>query len=343
MVKPPHIRMNNSICAVAGAVLIGIGVSSYSHAEPNAVSGDSSSAKEPVNNAVKFAKTTIEIGLRYENSEDRGIIEEFRQLFPFAKQGAGFGLDLPADDPRIKQVLAEFARRGIPRVDYSKAPQKPRPRFEYMLEYHHRYEPADFDSARYLWPQHEVLVSGDQRRDAQGRLMLSSARLPADFAIGCALFDAVVVSDSLRLEMMQAGLVGLRFVEVIPVGQSNGNKLWELKSSVILPPMPQERLIRHEASPEDNVHVGGIRDGDYFPAEMHYAEDALRKVEPFDVAETHEIFCGPGWKEDGNGKRRMVVSQRFRQFCLTRRLKLSWHSPVQIDPAPQAGAISNQR
>lgn len=329
--------MNNSICAVAGAVLIGIGVSSYSHGEPKAVSGDSSSANEPVTNAVKFAKTTIEIGLRYENWEDRGIIEEFRQLFPFAKRGAGFGLDLPPADPRISQVLAEFARRGIPRVDYSKPPQKPRPRFEYMLAYHHRYEPADFDSARYLWPQHEVPVSGDQRRDAQGRLMLSSARLPADFAIGCVLFDAMVVTDSLRLEMLQAGLVGLRFVEAVPVGQSTGKQLWELKSSVILPPMPPERVIRHEASPEDNVHVGGIRDGDYFPAEMHYAEDALRKVEPFDVAETHEIFCGPGWKKDGNGERRLVVSQRFRQFCLTRHLKLSWHSPVRIDPAPQGG------
>jgi hypothetical protein len=157
------------------------------------------------------------------------------------------------------------------------------------------------------------------------------------------LFSTTVVSDSLRLEMIQAGLVGLRFVEVVPTDQSTGKKLWELKSSIILAPMPQERVIRHESSPEDNVHVAGIRDGDYFPAEMHYAEDALRKVEPFDVAETYEIFCGPGWKEDGHGERHLVVSQRFRQFCLAHNLKLSWDSPVRIDPAPQAGAISNQR
>ncbi len=64
--------------------------------------------------------------------------------------------------------------------------------------------------------------------------------------------------------------------------------------------------------------------------------EALRRVEPFDVAETYEIFCGPGWKKDGNGNRRLVVSQQFRQFCLDRHLKVSWHSLVRIDPLAQS-------
>ena len=84
--------------------------------------------------------------------------------------------------------------------------------------------------------------------------------------------------------------------------------------------------------------MAGILDGDYLEKEIHYAEDVLRRVEPFDAAETYEVFCGPGWKKDDNGRRRLVVSQRFRQFCLARHLNVSWHSPVRIDP-PAPGSV----
>ena len=167
-------------------------------------------------------------------------------------------------------------------------------------------------------------------------MLLPSVQLSPNLQIGCVLFDATVVSDTLRREMIQAGLIGPQFIEVVPVGQGTGERFWEIKSSVALPPMPHDRVKRHQASPEDDVHVAGILDGDYLEKEIHYSEDALRKIEPFDVAETYEIFCGPGWKKDGNGERRLVVSQRFRQFCLERHLKVSWHSPVRIDPPAKA-------
>ena len=210
-----------------------------------------------------------------------------------------------------------------------------------MLDvYHHHYQPADFASARYLSLKHEVLVGDDQKRDKQGRLMLRVATLAHDVQIGCVLFDTTVVSDTLRREMIQAGLIGPKFVEVVPIGQNTGERFWELKSSVILPPMPRDRVLKHRATPDDDVHVAGILDGDYLEREIHYAEDALHKLEPFDVAETHEIFCGPGWKEDGHGERRLVVSQRFRQFCLARHLKVGWHSPVRIDPFPTRAKLN---
>jgi hypothetical protein len=304
----------------------------YSQSKPQIGIGIPSTSERPSTNNSRSVKTTVSVWLRYDNWEDRGIIEEFCKVFPFGKKGIGFSLESVPDDPRLKQVLDEFARRGIPRVDYSK---NPRPRFEYMLEYHHHYEAADFDSARYLYLQHEVLISDDQRRDEQGHLLLPSARLSPNLQIGCVLFDVTVVSDALRREMIQAGLVGPRFVEVVPEGQTAGPQFWELKGSIILPPMPRDRVLRHKESPEDDVHVAGILDGDYLEKEIHYTEDALRKIEPFDVAETYEIFCGPGWKKDGNGERRLVASQRFRQFCLERHLKVSWHSPVRIDPPAQ--------
>lgn len=321
---------------MTGAVLAG--TLFYSAAETQPLPRNPPPDERQTTNTVKFSKTTIQIGLRYENWNDRGIIDEFRALFPFAQRGGGFGLNLPPDDPRVKQLLDEFARRGIPRADYITDPPKlPRPRFEYMLEYHHHYEPADFDSAHYLFLKHEVLVGSDQQRDTQGRLMLSVTKLPADFKIGCVLWEAIVVSDSVRRELIESGMVGLRFVEVVTMEQSTRAKLWELQSSVILPPMPRDRVQRHRVSPDDDVHVSGILDGEYREKEIHYPEDALRKIEPFDVAQTYEIFGGPVRREAGSvgGERRTIVSQRFRQFCVSRQLKVSWHSPVRIDGVPQ--------
>lgn len=87
-------------------------------AEPQPLPRNPPSNERQTTNTVKFSKTTIEIWLRFENWDHSGIIDEFYALFPFAKRGAGFGLNLPPpDDPRIKQVMDEFARRGISRVD----------------------------------------------------------------------------------------------------------------------------------------------------------------------------------------------------------------------------------
>jgi len=277
-------------------------------------------------------KVTIEITLRH-GTDDYGLLQEFQRLFPFGKSGLGFRIKLPPDNPRVKQVLDEIERRKIPRIDYSS--NKPRPKFEYNLEFHRHYDPEDFDAAKYLEIKHEVLVTMEPPRDKQGRWQIPASSLSPKIRIGCALYSGTVISDSLRQEMVDAKLIGPKFIEVVSVGEKPEQavgKFWELRSSVTLPPMPKERVIRHEEFPDDDVHVGGIRDGEFREAEIHYAEDAFSKCEPFDVAQTHEFFCGAGWKETSHGEHRLVVSQRFRQFCLARHLDVSWDSVVRIDP-----------
>jgi hypothetical protein len=267
-------------------------------------------------------KSFARIGIVYHDFQERGVIDEFRDLFPFGQCGAGFRVELPPEDPQIRTVLHAFAERGIPRTDCTK---KERPKVEYTYDLHRTYDTEDFAAAEYLDLRLEVLVSEDQERDAQGRLQLHARQLRPSLRLGCVLFNALVVSEALRQAMLQAGLIGPRFAELIvlgPQGPQVSRGFWELVSSVILPPMPRERVVVRKEAPEDYVNVAGIRDGEFADREIHYAEAAIRRIEPFDFALTHEVFGGERWP---------VVSQRFRQFALAQKLKVSW-VPVRLDP-----------
>jgi hypothetical protein len=182
--------------------------------------------------------------------------------------------------------------------------------------------------------RHEVLVTDEAKRDARGRLEISAAKLSPSLKLGCALYVGTVVSEATRQKLIGAGLMGLKFVELAltgPMAAQTQEQFWELISSIALPPMPRDRVIAHEKTPDDFVHVAGFTDADFFEKEMHYSASGIRALEPFDLAVTHEIYCGPGWKETGHGERRLVASQRFRQFCIAEQIPMSW-VPVRLDP-----------
>lgn len=294
-------------------------------------------------------KLSVEIGIVYNDFGKRSIIEEFRELFPFGKYHAGFRVQLPPDDPRVEAVLDAFQKRAIPKVNHS---IRPKPPIEYTFESRRQYDQGDFDNSDYLQLKPEVFVSDESSRDDRGRLVLEAWHLMPALRMGCVLFNATVVSDEIRRRMESERLVGIAFKELVLTpsaetrtladekghifrevtpGEQNHiekqGRYWELTSSVILPPMPPDRVVRH--FPDDDVHVAGIRDGEYFDKEIHYPTSAIRKLEPFDFALTHEIFGAKSWQEFP-GERWPIVSQRFRQFCLAQKLKVSW-IPVRLE------------
>jgi hypothetical protein len=138
--------------------------------------------------------------------------------------------------------------------------------------------------------------------------------------MGCVLFQATVVHESVRQEMVKAGLVGLQFNKIITDGDGSSD-FWELVSPVTLPPMPRERLVCREISPGDYQNVAGIRDGDFLEKEIHFPAAGIARLEPFDFGLTYEIFGVERWP---------IISQRFRQFCLTHKLNVSG-VPVRLD------------
>lgn len=275
-------------------------------------------------------RTWVRIWIRSADPASR-VEKEFRDLFPFGRYRAGFQVDLSPDDPRIADVLAAFKARGIPKVGRG---IKNRPPVEYYCDYHRSYDPEDFQTARYLQLKHEVLVSYDAERDESGRIRIDAARLHPELRLGCVLYQGIVVSDAIRIQMLKEGLIGPKFNGLLlsgPRAVEAQDRFWELTSSIILPPMPRDRLITHENTPNDYEHVAGITDGEFIEKEIHYSEAAVGAIEPFDFAVTHEIFCGPGWKETYQGERRAIGSQRFRQFCIAHDISMSW-IPVRLDP-----------
>ncbi len=275
-------------------------------------------------------KITAQIWLSGAGDVKRAI-DELREIFPFGRYYHGFRVILPPDDPRISDVLEEMECRGILKEGGSR---KPRPLVEYHLDYHRSYDPEDFETARYLQLKHEVLVSYDAEGDESGRIRIDAARLHPELRLGCVLYQGIVVSDAIRIQMLEEGLIGPKFNRLLlsgPGAVEAQDRFWELTSSIILPPMPRDRVITHVNTPDDFEHVAGITDGKFFEKEIHYNEAAVGAIEPFDFAVTHEIFCGPGWKETHQGERRAIGSQRFRQFCIARDISMSW-IPVRLDP-----------
>ena len=58
-------------------------------------------------------QTNIKIDFNIKDPDYDHVEEEFRELFPFGKVGAGFQVDLELGDPRLDMVLDELQRRGI--------------------------------------------------------------------------------------------------------------------------------------------------------------------------------------------------------------------------------------
>lgn len=261
-------------------------------------------------------KTFVEIFVRSREIKSNAI-DVLGRTFPFGKKGAGFSVVLALPDPRLSDILEKFTELGISKANYSR---KERAQNEFVLKYRRIYEPQDFDAVSYFKLKHENLIAEDQERDDEGLLVLPKSKLEPTLKIGCVLDQATVVSESIRQEMIKAGLIGLQFRTIV-AGKELSSEFWELMSPVTLPPMPRERLICREVSPGDYQNAAGILDGDFLEKEIHYSTADIAKVEPFDFGLSYEIFGGERWP---------IVSQKFRQFCLAQKLNVSW-SPVRLD------------
>jgi hypothetical protein len=278
-------------------------------------------------------RVTVNISINRHDFRGPSVEQEFRERFPFGKYHAGFLAKLSPWDHRVQEIIEALEERGVVRKDVSR---RARPWAEYNVELHRSYDSEDISVAEYLMLRREMLLTDEAGRDDQGRLIVSPSKFPAGLKLGCAYHYGTVVSEEVRTKMAAAGLIGPRFLEVSspthaddkPIGQ-----FWELTSSVVLPPIPRERIIPQTDTPSsDFEHIAGFSDGDFFmEKELHYPERAIRSIEPFDYAVTRELFCRRGWQRDRNGERHAVVSQRFRQFCLEQQIPASW-IPVRLDP-----------
>ncbi len=275
------------------------------------------------------------------------VVEALCKRFPSGRNGTEFAIKLPADHVQFDELIGLLQELGLSQRDYAR--RGPRLPGEYSFDLHRHYDVQDSESAPFLRLVHTVLVSEDQERDSEGRLIVQAFRLQPHFRIGCVLWEATIVRDDLRREMEAARLQGLQFHDLNLIPPRNKARIrdkqgclireveltdqdhvekqgqfWELTSSVTLPPIPDtNRLVcaRDQSFTGDYSQVVGLKD-DYRPPELNYRQSDLAKAGHFDFALTFESFGKERWP---------VVSQRFYQFCVKQELKLDW-IPVRIDP-----------
>lgn len=233
----------------------------------------------------------------------------------------------PPEDLRSVRLLGRLEKLGLqPRSPFT---NQERGMFGFTLL--REYGAADFKSLEFFEP-HPIGHVGEMiDRSNRGRLKLKKGHLRLRNFLGRADRPWLVVSSDMRVKVEKAGLKSLYFKETEAAGRTlkdDCNQIWELDSSLELPPMSAKCDFRYEigGGPFEGDYSKGraLVEGFYSPPEFHYTQTAIKSVGEFDLARTHERWG------DGDAPRKLVCSRRFYQFCHDHGIKMEW-IPVRID------------
>lgn len=267
---------------------------------------------------------------------------ELLGIYSEGKKYRAFNCTLPTEDPRLHTIRELLTTSGLrPWMDRFRK----RPPDEYTIEIERIYEPEELNSAEYLELVPYAFTEG-LSRDDHGRIKIDGRELQPSAAFASTKLPWVIVPDRVKRLLQESDLHHIAFWPTIMVGgflakdrkepiswEVYGEPWWELTSELILPPLsPSVDLRDADGQPlsrgSNNFSNGcHLREGLYSHPELHYRKQDLQAVEPFDAALTYEPFGTKGVPLDW---RRLVVSRRFRDFCLEHGWKADW-VPVRID------------
>lgn len=263
-----------------------------------------------------------------------------------------FRIELPEDDPRMREVIHLLERAGWRQwVDYSRPPTKDR---EYDALWFRKYSTKDWNESKYLVPFARSWTMIHNLRDGRVGHETNETNHKSDAVADKAGHRGLLVPDRVKRELDRAGLIGLRFEEAVPLVSKPGvgyvprpkppkrlGDWWVLSSEIRLPPMSPSCDLR--SVPDIPLRGGGeppfarkpddppyacLEEGLFVYPEAHYGASDLQTMPPFDAALSHETFgstmTGPS--------RMLIVSNRFYKVCRALDYRVSW-IPVRIDEA----------
>lgn len=146
----------------------------------------------------------------------------------------------------------------------------------------------------------------------------------------------VFCDQMVKEEMESASFVGLNFVECELVGRSKKDiQLYEISSEIVLP-----RTSNSFSGGKKSPHIEYSDEGtcliseESFPRQLAYNREAIGSFPNFDVGITHEKF---GFNVAGKSPSRfrfpmLVVSPKFRDWCLNRKYSKLEFCPINMEP-----------
>ncbi len=261
----------------------------------------------------------------YESNVPKECVAALAKKYPEARCGS-FQLELPEGHPVIPKVIKVLESHGYkmpPNGFFRTHSIKGYIRIEYIRDF----DETDLNAAKYLYYND---VSSDlsvwtDGRTARGNIAIKAESISRRCRIVGDSCGAFLVTDSVHKGFLKEKFKHLQFRRCEVVGpkaeEFEDYPIWELTSDLTLPKVSPtcKYYSSDDGLPVPNASKQSVpHDGLHWPALVRYRAKDIQKVEPFDVAHLWEpSFLNLGfWRE-------IIVSQRFYQFCLKNKYKIS--------------------
>lgn len=280
------------------------------------------------------------------SSSDRvghGTLDEIRRVVPRPLPPASVDwpgtvqVRLPDHSPECQRILRILTEAGCtPHIEGTSLGSR-----SFVIQPNYEYEAEDLERAACF----EVLSAEDARTHDQaeptdGSFALEAQGLQAKGPLLAAGDLLTLVSSQLRADMEAAGFVGLAFrpvraytgkhpgpIEEVSWGQIGCQPYWVITPTLTLPRLSRRCDLRDASNQpvtgEDSSRGGTIQEREFPAGELHYVNQEIKQVAPFDFAATRELLAF-------GRSPRLVVSRRVHEFLIARGVEALW-LPVFVD------------
>ncbi|MCF7786442.1 MAG: hypothetical protein K9N47_09980 [Prosthecobacter sp.] len=236
---------------------------------------------------------------------------------------------LRENDPRLAAILTFLQEHGL--SPYTKSHpwyRKVGNPSLFLIKKKHEFTTQEYNEAPFLEMAGEIEMGEHKHLHFDSPLLVHiKSKIPP---IGRAEGAKGPICTQIIKEHMEAeGFKGFTFTPVVVEGSRQPSEpLWEIWSNYMMPPMCSP-LVDDDGTP---VIPGHYTNGCHIaetelPHIYRYTSDAIASMASVDAAVTHEDF-GP--KTKLCEMRRLLVSQRFRQWALQNKIKLDYDPIVVV-------------
>ena len=260
------------------------------------------------------------------------VFERVAMRFPelISKSGVCLDVKLLEGDPKLDEIFAflkeELGLRPMPSLACRKK-QKPGDYSHFTVKTSYEFDDQDIEGASFLYTiaSEEIGCDGTGGKDwDQWGLEKAAKKLPVVGALGC--LSGLVCTAATRSELEQESFQGLGFLPVIVHDpRYHQNDFWCIWANRTMPKVSMP-LCDQEGNPVKDDYSTGCMPDEIIVNQviLKYNATDLTAMNGTDFALTAEKWGTP---KDRGRREELVVSQRFRQWCLKKNVQMNW-TPV---------------